>query len=106
MGVDYRANYGFGVKVTHIPTEVDQYKIEALEYLLEDSPYTYFEVGSAYDDDETDVYIINDEVINELLKDNGYYCIESYAEDMKEFLKLKGIEYNGVPNIVGGLYIS
>lgn len=101
MGVDYDANYGFGVQV-EIPTVDD--KLQYLEDLCKDTKFSYFVEGSYYDNDEDYYYIISDEA--EEAMENGDYNIVRYVNELLDFLVNNNITYIGNPRIVGGLLIS
>lgn len=103
MGVDYTANYGFGVKI--IRNEEEDF-IEWLYEKLGDTKGIYFfETGREYYGGvENEIYVcIN--VENEIDKQNGYEFLNGVAEELMNILKEKAIEFEGVPNIVGGLKI-
>lgn len=102
MGVDYSANYGFGVKVLR---NKEEDFIDWLDEQLENTELYYFEVGSSsYGGEENEVYVcINIE--DEIDKDNGYDFIKYSADELTKILSKKGIGFVGVPNIVGGLNI-
>lgn len=103
MGVDYTANYGFGVKI--IRNEEEDF-LDWLDQKLEDTEgINYFEVGSdSYGGDENEIYVCID-VEDQIDKQNGYEFLNSYADELMNILKEKGIDFEGVPNIVGGLNI-
>lgn len=119
MGVDYSANFGFGVKVKiNIPkswlvdNEYDEDDSEGLEldYLddvLQGTPYQYFETGSSnYGGDDGDFYI-TDPRVEEML-DKGEYESLDLGKSVKELLQTVsglGMESVGNPSIVGGLHI-
>lgn len=102
MGVDYRANFGFGIQVTQRSSEEESetYFSEDLEELLEGSKYEYFEVGKgSYTGKENDFYVVvNHRLLNQ---DN----LKQESEGLLNFLDAKGIDYVGTPNIVGGLHV-
>lgn len=103
MGVDYTANYGFGVKIIKNDEEDFLYW---LDQKLEDTEgINYFEVGSeSYGGDENDIYVVID-VEDQIDKQNGYEFLNRIADELINILKEKGIDFEGVPNIVGGLNI-
>lgn len=103
MGVDYTANYGFGVKI--IRNEEEDF-LDWLDEKLEDTEgIAYFEVGDeCYSGNENEIYVcIN--VEDEIAKQNRYEFLSGAADELMEILTEKGIEFEGVPNIVGGLNI-
>ena len=101
MGVDYSANYGFGVKV--IINEEEDFLGWLDETFKDINCIYYFEVGSEnYRGDENDIYVCI-EVEDEIDKNNGYNFLNDKAEELINILNEKGIQFKGVPNIVGGL---
>lgn len=103
MGVDYTGHYGFGVKI--IRNEEEYFLDWIYEKCETNEDIYYFEVGEGnYTGDENDIFVcIN--VEDQIDKDNGYKFLEYKAEELYEFLRSIGLEYEGVANIVGGLEI-
>lgn len=104
MGVDYTGNYGIGIKI-FIP-ELDENheyyndEIGYLESLLEDTSYSYFEVGEgSYTGNPNDYYI---EIKNPF--EDGY-DIQNKVNALMTFLDEKQIESEGRVDIIGGLNV-
>lgn len=100
MGVDYSANYGIGFKVEFDKQDEDFYLGEYLEDVLENSGYSYFDVGSGmYTGEENDFYVI--------LK--SFHPIETLKERsdlLRSFLLEQNlIKENQEVDLVGGLLI-
>lgn len=100
MGVDYSANFGFGIQVD--PNYYDEHQDDIYD-ILDDLPdyLFYFKIGAGnYTGDTDDFYIC----INNPLE-NGYNNLEEKANFLLSILDDKGIKYIDKPDIVGGLEI-
>lgn len=104
MGVQYKAKYGIGFKVTEPSSEVleeyDFYFPSYLEDILDDTGYRFFKVGSdLYDDPDEEYYV----VLDNSFVDDG---LVDKCKRLKSFLKRRGlISESTEPSVVGGLHI-
>lgn len=100
MGVDYSANFGFGIQVD--PNYYDEHEDDIYD-ILEDLPedLCYFFVGEGnYTGETNECYIcINDPL------EKGYNFLEDKAYYLLSVLDEKGIKYINKPDILGGLYV-
>lgn len=104
MGVEYSGNYGIGVRVKDKEFEQESEWFEDfwgyLDDVLEDTSYSYFEVGEgSYTGESNDIYVCIDNPF-----DNGY-DIRDKVSAFKSFLAEKGIEYYGDVDEIGGLNV-
>lgn len=107
MGIDYDAEFGFGIKVGSIKKEqeiegvdeeIDRYEI--LDDLLRDSDYVYTQSGAGdYTGEENTWYVFDKAPFK-----NGF-DLTSKAEAIKTFCKEKGIEIDGEVGIHGGVHM-
>lgn len=113
MGVDYSGNYGVGVQVEFdnlfeaiaerygVDTDdAEEYTLEYLEELLEETDYNYFEVGDGnYSGQPNEVYI----EVNDVFKDG--YDITEKVTNLIKFCEDNGLTMVGEIDVVGGLEI-
>lgn len=104
MGVDYTGNYGIGVQVYLPDFEEDHEwyddRLGYLEDVLENAPYSYFEVGEGnYTGEDDDIYICIDKPF-----ENGYDITEK-VNSLLEFLENTELTVIGKVDEVGGLRI-
>ncbi len=100
MGVDYRANYGFGFEVYQSEESEETYIGEQLEELLVGTPYTYFEIGDGcYSGDDNTFFVV-------LKDEHPLRTLEARARELLKFLNDNKIETtDDVPYTVGGLHV-
>lgn len=103
MGVDYGGNYGFGVEI--VKNEEEDFS-EWLDNNLEGhEEIYYFETGDESYSGEPNTFYACIDIESEIERTEKYDCLEEKAKKLTDTLDFLGIEYIGVPNIVGGLYI-
>lgn len=105
MGVDYSGNYGIGIQVylSDFEEEDDYYEDDLgyIESCLENTNYSYFEVGSGnYSGETDDIYIIIDNPF-----EDGYCTLGEKADKLIQFLQENNISFEGKVDVVGGLRI-
>jgi len=102
MGVDYRASFGIGFKVS-LPYDEENEEDVYIEEILEGIPegYSYFETGSGNYTGKPNTWYV---VIDDIFKDD-YENIQQKGEVLQEVLKSLGLEIESKFDVVGGLLI-
>jgi hypothetical protein len=108
MGVDYKANYGIGVKLESL--DFEELNLEDIGYMgeyLDELPkpegieIEYFEVGQgSYTGEDNDYYLCIKSPMNE-----GVKALKTKVDLFKNYLKINNIKYIGEVDCVGGLNI-
>jgi hypothetical protein len=100
MGVDYRANFGIGVRVI-VPDDVED-KEGYMEFVTKDSEYRWFQEGDENYGGEPDWYYI---CLREVFKNGRGYDITDDVLRLEDFCLSNNIETKGNVGLVGGLYV-
>ena len=105
MGVDYRANYGIGVKLENL--DFDKLDSDYMEEYLDNLPepegidVEYFEVGEgSYSGEDNDFYLCIKNPMNE-----GVKVLKNKIDLFGNYLRRNNIKYIGKVDCVGGLNI-
>jgi hypothetical protein len=104
MGVDYRVNYGIGVKLVNIDFNEDDEIDNMDEYLesIEMDGFRFFESGESFYSGGVNDYFI---VIKNPFE-NGCIGLNEKIKNLKIFLANSGIKWEGDVDVVGGLLVN
>lgn len=120
MGVDYSANFGFGVKVIQTPVprqwlidneyeedDADDLGLfrEYLDEVLQSTRLRYFEVGSSSYGGDGHLVVYDPLFEDGLTKGNYDINIRATADYITSTLDSLLISYEGQPTLIGGLHI-